>query len=72
MDPAHLQILHQGFYGRGKRQPPRTTRGYTDEVQSFEFYTTEYDLMKKRTYTTGVVDEHSLHGLGDAGARRQP
>jgi 5,5'-dehydrodivanillate O-demethylase len=60
MDPAHLQILHQEFYGRGKRQPPNTTRGYTDEVQSFEFYTTDYGLMKKRTYTTGVVDEHPV------------
>lgn len=60
MDPAHLQILHQEFYGRGKRQPETTTRGYIDEVQSFEFYATEYGLMKKRAYKTGVVDEHPV------------
>jgi 5,5'-dehydrodivanillate O-demethylase len=60
MDPAHLQVLHQEFYGRGKRQPVNTTRGYTDDVQSFEFYLTDYGLMKKRTYTTGVVDEHPV------------
>jgi 5,5'-dehydrodivanillate O-demethylase len=60
MDPAHLQILHQEFYGRGKRQPVSTTRGYIDDVENFEFYTTEYGLMKKRTYKTGTVDEHPV------------
>ncbi len=60
MDPAHLQILHQEFIGRG-RQPVSTTRGFTDDVESFEFYVTDYGgLMKKRTYVNGMVDEHPV------------
>ena len=62
MDPAHLQVLHQEFIGgsRGGRKPESTTRGYTDDVESYEFYLTEYGLMKKRTYKTGMVDEHPV------------
>ncbi len=60
MDPAHLQVLHQEYYGGGKRQPVNTTRGFTDDVESFEFYLTDYGLMKKRTYKNGVVDEHPV------------
>ncbi|HWP58472.1 MAG TPA: Rieske 2Fe-2S domain-containing protein [Candidatus Acidoferrales bacterium] len=60
VDPAHLQILHQEFYGRGARKPPSTTRGFTDDVASFEFYLTDHGIMKKRTYVNGVVDEHPL------------
>jgi len=37
-----------------------TTRGYTDDVQAFEFYLTGYGLMKKRTYVTGTVGEHPV------------
>ncbi|MCH7654583.1 MAG: Rieske 2Fe-2S domain-containing protein [Chloroflexi bacterium] len=59
MDPAHLQILHQEFVG-GDRKPVSTTRGYTDDVESFEFSLTDYGLMKKRTYKNGVVDEHPV------------
>ena len=60
MDPAHLQVLHQEFTGRG-RKPVSTTRGFTDDVESFEFYITEYGgLMKKRTYKNGMVDEHPV------------
>jgi 5,5'-dehydrodivanillate O-demethylase len=60
MDPAHLQVLHQEFIGRGKK-PASTTRGFTDDVASFEFYITEYGgLMKKRTYVNGMVDEHPV------------
>jgi 5,5'-dehydrodivanillate O-demethylase len=59
MDPAHLQVLHQEFIGGG-REPVNTTRGYTDDVESFEFYVTEFGLMKKRTYKNGSVDEHPL------------
>ncbi len=59
MDPAHLQVLHQEFIGGG-RSPVNTTRGYTDDVESFEFYVTEFGLMKKRTYKNGTVDEHPL------------
>jgi len=57
MDPAHLQVLHQEFVGRGKK-PVSTTRGFTDDVESFEFHTTSWGLMKKRTYKDGTVDEH--------------
>ena len=60
MDPAHLQILHQEFIGRG-RKPVSTTRGFTDDVESYEFYVTDYGgLMKKRTYVNGMVDEHPV------------
>ena len=60
MDPAHLQVLHQEFIGRGK-QPVSTTRGFTDDVRTYEFYITGYGaLMKKRTYVNGMVDEHPV------------
>ena len=60
MDPAHLQVLHQEFIGRGK-VAPNTTRGFTDDVESYEFYITSYGgLMKKRTYKNGMVDEHPV------------
>lgn len=60
VDPAHLQILHQEFYGRGQRTPVSTTRGFTDDVARVDFYVTEYGVMKQRTYTNGVTDEHPL------------
>ncbi len=60
MDPAHLQILHQEFIGRG-RKPASTTRGFTDDVESYEFFVTDYGgLIKKRTYVNGMVDEHPV------------
>src|SRR5205814_5385118 len=59
VDPAHLQVLHQEFSGRG-RTPPNTTRGFTDDVKAFEFYEAPYGIVKKRTYATGKVDEHPL------------
>jgi 5,5'-dehydrodivanillate O-demethylase len=59
VDPAHLQILHQEFIGRG-RQPVNTTRGFTDDVASEDFYVTPIGIMKKRTYKNGQVDEHPL------------
>jgi 5,5'-dehydrodivanillate O-demethylase len=59
MDPAHLMVLHQEFIGGG-RTPASTTRGYTDDVQSFEFSTTSWGLMKKRTYKNGTIDEHPV------------
>jgi len=59
MDPAHLQILHQTIAFRG-RVPESTTRGFTDDVEKFEFYETEYGLIKRRTYKNGHVDEHPV------------
>jgi 5,5'-dehydrodivanillate O-demethylase len=60
MDPAHLQVLHQEFIGRGKT-PPNTTRGFTDDVESFDFYITPYGgLMKHRVYVNGMEDAHPV------------
>jgi 5,5'-dehydrodivanillate O-demethylase len=60
VDPAHLQILHQEFYGHGERTPVNTTRGFTDDVAKVEFHLNEHGIMKKRTYANGTVDEHPL------------
>lgn len=60
MDPAHLQVLHQEFIGRGKT-PVSTTRGFTDDVESFDFYITSYGgLMKHRRYINGMEDAHPV------------
>jgi 5,5'-dehydrodivanillate O-demethylase len=59
VDPAHLQILHQEYIGRG-RQPVNTTRGFTDDVADTDFYVTPFGIMKKRTYKNGMIDEHPL------------
>src|ERR671932_216482 len=59
VDPAHLQILHQEFIGRGKR-PVNTTRGFTDDVKEFDFYVSPIGIVKRRTYVDGNVDEHPL------------
>ena len=59
VDPAHLMILHQTAIGGG-RKPVNTTRGFTDDVESFDFYTTSYGIMKKRVYKDGTVEEHPL------------
>jgi len=60
VDPAHLQILHQEFIGRGVASPPNTTRGYTDDVADYEFRVESYGIVKRRTYINGKVDEHPL------------
>ncbi len=59
VDPAHLMILHQENIGHG-RKPVSTTRGFTDDVASFEFYLTDFGIVKKRTYVNGTVDHHPL------------
>ncbi len=59
VDPAHLQVLHQETAMRG-RKPPNTTRGFTDDVEKFEFYEVPYGIMKRRTYRSGSTDEHPL------------
>ncbi len=61
VDPAHLQVLHQEFIG-GQRQPVSTTRGFTDDVESFDFWIDPGTgtFMKKRTYKTGYVEEHPV------------
>lgn len=59
VDPAHLQILHQETAARG-RPITNTTRGMTDDVESFTFYVTSYGIMKRRIYKDGRIDEHPL------------
>lgn len=57
LDPSHLQILHQDM-PHAKTRPVNTTRGFTDDIASFDFYPLPYGIMKKRTYKNGAVDEH--------------
>jgi len=59
VDPAHLQILHQSTAGRG-RTPESTTRGFTEDVIGFDFFLTDYGVMKHREYRDGRIDEHPL------------
>jgi 5,5'-dehydrodivanillate O-demethylase oxygenase subunit len=59
VDPAHLQILHQDVIGRGVR-PASTTRGFTDDVASFDFRLAPYGIIKHREYINGKTDEHPL------------
>lgn len=59
VDPAHLQILHQNTAMRA-RTPVNTTRGFTDDIEKFEFYEFPHGIMKKRTYKNGSIDEHPV------------
>jgi len=57
LDPTHLQILHQDM-PTSKKRPLNTTRGFIDDIDSYDFYVTSYGIMKKRVYKNGAVDEH--------------
>ncbi len=59
VDPAHLPILHQETSTQG-RIPPSTTRGFTDDIATFDFYETPYGIMKRRQYKNGLLDEHPI------------
>ncbi|HLG70340.1 MAG TPA: Rieske 2Fe-2S domain-containing protein [Chloroflexota bacterium] len=59
VDPAHLQILHQEVIGQGVK-PKNTTRGFTDDVESFDFRLCDYGIIKHRVYINGKTDEHPL------------
>jgi 5,5'-dehydrodivanillate O-demethylase len=62
VDPAHLQILHQETAldaSRG-RKPVSTTRGFTDDVTSFQFEEVPIGIIKRRFYANGIKDEHPL------------
>jgi len=59
VDPAHLQILHQEHIGHGNK-PVNTTRGFTDDVASYEFRIAPYGIIKHREYINGKTDEHPL------------
>ena len=61
VDPAHLQILHQETANDGgRRQVPSTTRGFTDDIEGFDFCEVPYGIMKRRKYKNGMHDEHPL------------
>jgi 5,5'-dehydrodivanillate O-demethylase len=59
VDSAHLQILHQEFVGRG-RPPASTTRGFVDDIATFDFEVFPRGIWKHRTYVSGEVDSHPL------------
>jgi len=59
VDPAHLPILHQETSTQG-RTPPSTTRGFTDDIEGFDFDETPYGIMKRRAYKNGLTDQHPL------------
>src|SRR5579871_857452 len=59
LDPAHLMILHQEL-AFGKRTPPNTTRGFTDDVASFDFSEVPFGIMKNRAYVNGKVEHHPI------------
>ena len=59
VDPAHLPILHQNTSTQG-RVAPSTTRGFTDDIDHFEFYEVPYGIVKKRSYKNGLLDEHPI------------
>ena len=76
MDPAHLMILHQDT-ADPERPAGNSTRGFTDEVDHFDFYEVPYGLMKRRTYKSGEIDEHpvifpNILRQGNAGQIRVP
>jgi len=61
VDPSHSRILHADVTERGSGRELRdTTRGLTDNVQSFDFYELPIGIMKKRVSRNGHVDEHPL------------
>jgi 5,5'-dehydrodivanillate O-demethylase len=59
MDPAHLMILHQET-ADPERSAANSTRGFTDDVDHFDFYEVSYGLMKRRVYKSGMIDEHPV------------
>ncbi|NIO10429.1 MAG: Rieske 2Fe-2S domain-containing protein, partial [Deltaproteobacteria bacterium] len=59
LDPAHLQFLHQD--SKSGLVPTNTTRGNTDDVETFDFYETPYGIMKRRFWKNGSVDEHAFN-----------
>lgn len=76
MDPAHLMILHQET-ADPERSAANSTRGFTDDVAHFDFYEVPYGLMKRRTYKSGMIDEHpvifpNILRQGNAGQIRVP
>jgi 5,5'-dehydrodivanillate O-demethylase len=59
-DSPHLEILHQSLIGRD-RTPSNTTRGFIDDVASYEYHTEDWGgLIKTRTYKNGKEDAHPL------------
>lgn len=59
VDSTHLQVLHQNP-PMAKVKPADSTRGYIDDIESSEYYETDFGIVKRRTYKGGTVDEHPL------------
>ena len=59
LDPAHALILHQDAINR-KFRPVDSTRGFIDDVESFEFEATYYGIMKKDLFRNGYVEAHPV------------
>ena len=58
-DSSHLEILHQD--GVGREAPANTTRGFIDDVESYDYHIEEWGaLIKTRVYKNGEVDNHPL------------
>ncbi|MCH7608955.1 MAG: Rieske 2Fe-2S domain-containing protein [Chloroflexi bacterium] len=58
-DSPHLEILHQAVTGR--EAPANTTRGFIDDVESYDYHVEEWGaLIKTRVYKNGEVDHHPL------------
>ncbi|MCH8847546.1 MAG: Rieske 2Fe-2S domain-containing protein [Chloroflexi bacterium] len=58
-DSPHLEILHQAVSGR--EAPANTTRGFIDDVESYDYHVEEWGaLIKTRVYKNGEVDHHPL------------
>lgn len=61
-DPLHVSILHQNTTARG-RTPPSTTRGFVDDIISWDVSVAPYGLMKRRVYQDGgdgYLEEHPI------------
>jgi 5,5'-dehydrodivanillate O-demethylase len=59
VDSTHLQLLHQDP-PNAKERPKNTTRGFIDDIESSDYYMTDYGIMKRRIYKGGLIDEHPL------------
>ncbi|MEE8519297.1 MAG: Rieske 2Fe-2S domain-containing protein, partial [Dehalococcoidia bacterium] len=59
VDSSHLQLLHQRP-PMADRVPADSTRGYIDDIESSDYYATDYGIMKHRAYRGGTEDEHPM------------
>ena len=55
LDPAHIPILHQDARGRD-RESANTTRGFVDDLGSFDFREVDFGILRARVDPAGVVE----------------